>query len=217
MSQQELMPEPQSSKSSQESYQEQSQSQGRYSRSSTETYAQSYSKPQRSRTSNLPKADHPSTFEDSLPPYSYPAQDQTMFRQQPRPEQNTQWQQQEQNRQYGPAREVPTNAYQPYSQYNGQQQTPSWTQPQEHTIGSSRWVGMLLLVLVLLTSIPVVCSIGTIFIPILLFFYILPVMIAFSPIAFFILIPLFKVLGSEDHDKRWQRRQSARYDHSWWW
>jgi hypothetical protein len=215
MSQQELMPEPQSSRSSQKSYQ--AQSQGRQSWSSTETYAQSYSKPQRSRTSDLPKTDHPSTFEDSLPPYTYPAQDQTMFMQQPSPEQNTQWQQQERTREYGPTREIPTNAYQSYSQYNGQQQTPSWAQSQEHTINSSKWIGTLLLILVLLTSIPVLCSIGTIFLPVLLLFYLLPVIIAFSPVAIFVLIPLFRVLGSADHDNRWRRRQRARYDQSWWW
>jgi hypothetical protein len=212
MSQQELMPEPQSSKSSQELYKAQSQDR----QSSTETYAQSYSKPQQSR-GDLPKTDHPSTFEDSLPPYSYPAQDQIMFMQQPRPEQNTQWQQQKQTREYGPAREIPTNAYQSYSQYNGQQQTPSRVRPQEHTINSSKWIGMFLLVLVLLASIPVLCSIGTIFVPVLLAFYLLPVIIAFSPIAFFVLIPLFRVLGSTGHDNRWRRRQRARYDHSWWW
>ncbi len=212
MSQQELMPEPQSPKSSQKLYKAQSQDR----QSSTETYARSYSKPQQSR-GDLPKTDHPSTFEDSLPPYSYPAQDQIMFMQQPSPEQNTQWQYQEQTREYGPAREIPTNAYQSYSQYNGQQQAPSRVQPQEHTINSSKWIGMFLLVLVLLASIPVLCSIGTIFVPVLLAFYLLPVIIAFAPIAFFILIPLFRVLGSADHDNRWRRRQRARYDHSWWW
>ena len=212
MSQQELMPEPQSPKSSQKLYKVQNQDK----QSGTETYAQSYSKPQQSR-GDLPKTDHPSTFEDSLPPYSYPAQDQIMFMQQPSPEQNTQWQHQEQTREYGPTREIPTNAYQSYSQYNGQQQTPSRVQPQEHTINSSKWIGMFLLVLVLLASIPVLCSIGTIFVPVLLAFYLLPVIIAFAPIAFFILIPLFRVLGTADHDNRWRRRQRARYDHSWWW
>ena len=213
MSQQELMPEPQSSKSSQKLHQAQSQDR----QSCTETYAQPYSKRQRSRTSDLPKTDHPSTFEDSLPPYSYPAQDQTIFMQQPSPEQNAQRQQQEQNRECDPAREIPTNAYQSYSQYNGQQQTPSWAQSQEHTINSSKWIGTLLLVLVLLVSIPVLCSIGTIFVPILLLFYLFPIIIAFSPIALFVLIPLFRVLGSANHDNRWIRRQRARYDHSWWW
>ena len=46
MSQQELMPEPQSSKSSQKLYK--AQSHGR--QSSTETYAQPYSKPQQSKS-----------------------------------------------------------------------------------------------------------------------------------------------------------------------
>jgi hypothetical protein len=202
MSQQELMPEPQSSKKSQRT-----QNQGRQSQSGTETYAQPHSWSRRSRNSDLPKSDHPSTFEDSLPPYSYPAQDRTMFRQQVSSEQNTQQQYQERNRAAGTTRETPTSAYQSYSQYNPSQQIPWWTQPQEHTVDSSRWIGTLLLVLVLLVSIPVLCSIGTVFVSVVFMFSFLPVILAFAPIAFFLLIPLFRMLGSESRDHRWRQRR----------
>lgn len=121
MSQQELMPEPQSHQSSQESSQE------RQSWSGTEMNAQIYSWPQRSKTTNQPKSDHPATFEGSLPLHSYPAQDRTTSTQQSNSEQSTLWQQQAQPQDT----RTGTSAYQPYSQYNAPQQVP-WQTGQPH-------------------------------------------------------------------------------------
>src|SRR6266849_6024015 len=143
MSQQELMPEPRSSQSSQESYK--AQSQGRQSWSGAEIDGQPYNWSRRSKNSELPKSDHPSTFEDSLPPYSYPAQDQAMLTRESNPEPNTQRQQQARTHDASTGRGISTGAYQPYSQYNAQQQIPWWTQPQENTTDNSKWIGLLLL------------------------------------------------------------------------
>ena len=209
MSQQQLMPDPQSS---QASYQ--AQSQGRQSLSGIETDVRPYNWPQRSRGSDLPKSDHPSTFEDSLLPYSYPAQDQVTSTQQSNSEESTRWQQQA--RTYGASigRGTFTGTYQSYSQYNPQQQIPWWTQPQENTTDSSKWINILLLTLILLVSVPVLCSIGTAFVSIVFLFSLLPVLLAFAPIAFFLLIPLLRVLGPDSQDDRQQR---SSYDQSWWW
>jgi len=216
MSQQELMPEPQSSRSSQAS--RKTQSQGRQIWSGAEINAQIYNWPRQLKTTDLPKSDHPATFEDSLPPYSYPAQDQTMSTQQSNPEQSTQWQQQAKTQDARTAMGTSTGAYQSYSQYNAHQQAPWWTQPQENTIDTSKWIGLVLLVLVVLVSIPMLCSIGTVFVSVVFVFSLLPVILAFAPIAFFLLIPLLRVLGPQSHDNRLhQRRQRGRYDQSWWW
>jgi hypothetical protein len=212
MSQQELMPEPQSSQSSQESYK--MQSQDRQTWSGTEINAQIYSSPQRSKTTDLPKSDHPATFEDSLPLYSYPAQDRTILTQQSSPERSTQWQQQARPQDARTAR----GAYQPYSQYNAPQQVPYWTQPQDNSMDTSKWIGLVLLVLVLLVSIPALCSIGTVFISIVFVFSLLPVILAFAPIAFFLLIPLLRVLGPSNHNNKLRHgHHRNRYDQSWWW
>lgn len=211
MSQQELMPEPQSSRSTQASHKTQRQS--RHVWSGTEINAQIYNWPRQLKTTDLPKSDHPATFEDSLPPYSYPAQDQTMLTQESNPEQSTQWQQQARD-----AKTATTGAYQSYNQYNAHQQAPWWTQPQGNTTDTSKWIGLVLLVLVVLVSIPMLCSIGTVFVSVVFVFSLLPVILAFAPIAFFLLIPLLRVLGPESHDNRLQqRRQRGRYDQSWWW
>jgi len=212
MSQQELMPEPRSSQSSQESYK--AQSQGRQSWSGAEIDGQPYNWSRRSKNSELPKSDHPSTFEDSLPPYSYPAQDQAMLTRESNPEPNTQRQQQARTHDASTGRGISTGTYQPYSQYNPQQQIPWWTQPQENTTDNSKWIGLLLLALVLLVSVPVLCSIGTAFVSVVFVFSLLPVLLAFAPIAFFLLIPLLRVFSHESHN---ERRQRSRYDQSWWW
>jgi hypothetical protein len=204
MSQQELMPEPQSHQSSQAS------GRGRQSWSGTEIKAQIHSWPQRSKTTDLPKSDHPATFEDSLPQYRYPVQDQPTLMQQSSSEHSTQWQQQAQSQDAG----IGTSTYQPYSQYNAPQQVSWWTQPQENSMDISKWVGLALLVLVMLMSIPVLCSIGTVFVSIIFVFSLLPIIIAFAPIALFLLIPLLRAFGPDDHHHREQRN---RYEHSWWW
>jgi hypothetical protein len=210
MSQQELMPEPQSSQSS---FQEISKmpSQARQSSSSTEVHAQISSRPHRPKMTDLPKSDHPATFEDSLPLYSYPAQDQPMLTQQSNAEQSGRWQQQTQVQDSRIAR----GAYQPYSQYNAPNQVPRWTQPQNNSMDTSKWIGLVFLALVVLVSIPMLCSLGTVFVTIVLTFSLLPIILSFAPIVFFLLIPLINELSADNHDDR--RRHSSGYDHSWWW
>lgn len=210
MSQQELMPEPQSSRSSQESYM--TQSQDRQSWLDAEINEQISNRPRRSNITDLPKSDHPATFEDSLPPYSYPAQNQPMVTQRSTTEQSNQWQQQAQP----PYTRTAWGTYQPYNQYNPQQQVPRWNQPQDSSMGTSRWIGLVLLALILLVSIPMLCSIGAIFVSIVFVFSLLPVIFAFAPIAFFLLIPLLRVLGPNHHHRLHHRHSRNRYDHAWW-
>lgn len=200
------MPEPQSSQELSKA-----QSQGKQSLSGADMRLHPHNWPRRSSTIDLPKSDHPSTFEDSLPPYSYPAQGQTMATQQSYTEHNFQWQQ----RAPSISRNTFAGSYQPYSQYNPPQQVPSWTPSSEKTIDISKWIGVLLLVIFLLVSLPVLCSLGTVFISVVFVFSFLPVLVALAPIAFFILIPLLRIFGSHDHHNRW--RQRGRYERSWWW
>lgn len=200
------MPEPQSS---QESYK--AQSQGKQSWSGAEMHLHPYNWARRSRTTDLPKSDHPSTFEDSLPPYSYPAQDQTMSTRQSYTEQNSQWQQ----RDASTIRNTFAGSYQSYSQYNPPQQVPGRAQSSENTVDISKWIGILLLVIFLLVSMPMLCSIGTVFIGIIFVFSFLPVLVALAPVAFFLLILLLRIFGSHGHNNRW--RQRGRYGRSWWW
>jgi hypothetical protein len=195
MSQQELMPEPQSS-------------QGEQSWSGAEIQAHISHQSRRSKTSDQPKSDHPATFEDSLPPYSYPAQDRPTVTQQSSFEQSRQWQQQARPQDTRTAR----GNYQPYNQYNASQQIPWWAQSQGHTMDTSKWIGLVLLTLVVLVSIPTLCSIGTVFISLVFVFSILPVVLAFAPIAIFLLIPMFRALGRahDNHTMRYRHYQSRR-------
>jgi hypothetical protein len=213
MSQQELMPEPQSSQLSQESYE--AQSQDRQPLSGTRINAQPYSWPRQPRDNNLPKSDHPSTFEDSLPPYSYPAQDQAMSTQQPNSKQNVQWQQQVQTADINTSRSTFKGAYQSYSQYKVQYQAPWWARAQEKPMDTSRWIGLLVLVVILMVGIPMLCSIGTVLASVLFAFSLLPVILALAPVVLFL---VFSVLSPENHNNRRHRRHHrSRYDQSWWW
>jgi hypothetical protein len=206
MSQQELMPEPQSSQEFSKA-----QSQGKQSWSGTDMGLRPSNWPRRSKTTDLPKSDHPSTFENSLPPYSYPAQGQTMSTQQSYTEQTFQWQQHDASTSWN----IFTDSYPSYNQYNPPQQVPAWTQSPENTIDISKWIGILLLVVFLLVSIPVLCSLGTFFISVVFVFSFLPVLVTLAPVAFLLLIPLSRIFGSHGKYTRWQQR--GRYERSWWW
>src|ERR1700737_3472937 len=98
------------------------------------------------KSGNLPKNEHPSTFEDSIPPYSYAAQDAL-----PPPQEQQQEQEkatyyssgqgkQSQQQQAGPQRSTFQYGYRPYTNYNTQSQVPPWARPQRHNRRVFRWV-----------------------------------------------------------------------------
>lgn len=204
MSQQELMPEPQSSRAS-----DTRQSQKKQPWSGMHLYP--YNWPHRSKIADSPKSDHPSTFEESLPPYSYPAQDQHLASRWSPSEQSFQWQQRD-------AAKTRTNnftgSYPIYSYYNSPHYVPRWTPSSDKSIKLSKWIGILLLVTFLLFSLPVVCSLGTFFVSIVFVFSFLPVLVALTPVIFFLLIPLLRIFGAQGQQKRW--RQQNHYERSWW-
>ena len=103
----------------------------------------------RSESNDGPKDEHPSTFEDSIPPYSYQAQSSTFNDQQASVE--------------GVGREGPRpqdgggseQRYRPsYNQYNPQWQVPSWARPQRHKGNKVvRWIVLIVLALLLIKPI----------------------------------------------------------------
>ncbi len=215
MSQQDYMPEPQSFQSSSPMHEWPSQDGQSLFGAQRDGHAYHWSP--RSRMSDMPKSEHPSTFEDSLPAYSYPAQDQARVMHHPTSEQHTRWQQQIRTDDPGTARSNPTkDTYQSYSQYNAHQQVPQWAPLYEHSRSISKWIGILLLIFILLISMPIVCSIGTVFVSLFLLFSLLPVILFFAPIALLLLGPLFRASHPHTHHQRWRwRPHRSRYDRSW--
>ncbi len=169
MSQQQLVPEPQDG-----------DSQG-----SEETYKRPY---KAARSSNMPKDEHPSTFEETIPPYSYRAQDR-VTRNTPDPgsgahlrETNAQ-ERQSRRRRFSPDGDALENGYQPYRQQQRMYgQVPSWARPQQHKNKHLlRWIITLALVIIFIK--PLIILVGGIFFA------------GLTVLGFIILIPLI-VLGA---------------------
>ena len=167
MSQQQLVPEPQDG-----------DSQG-----SEEIYKRPY---KAARSSNMPKDEHPSTFEETIPPYSYRAQDRVTHNT-PDPgsgahlhETNAQ-ERQSRRRRFSPDGDALESGYQPYRQQQRMYgQVPSWARPQQHKNKHLlRWIITLALVIIFIK--PLVILVGGLFFA------------GLTVLGFIILIPLIIV------------------------
>ncbi len=171
MSQQQLVPEPQDGSSS-----------------SSQGNEEIYKRPYKSaRSSNMPKDEHPSTFEETIPPYSYRAQDR-VTQNTPEPANRAHFyetnasERQSRRRRFSPDGDALENGYQPYRQQQRMRsQVPSWARPQQHKNRHLlRWIILLVLVIVFIK--PLIILIGGLFLA------------GLTVIGFIILIPLI-VLG----------------------
>lgn len=170
MSQQELVPEPQdgSTTAAQEN---------------EEIYQRPY-KAGRARNA-MPKEEHPSTFEETIPPYSYRAQDR-VTQNTPDPAHGAHFhetnarERQSRRRRFSPDGDSLENGYRPYQQQQSSQ-VPSWArpQPQKHS-HFLRWLVLIVLAIVLIK--PFLVLIGALFLA------------GLTVLAFIILIP-FIILG----------------------
>ena len=142
MSQQQLVPEPQDGNSS-----------------DTQGSEEIYKRPYKSaRSKNMPKDEHPSTFEETIPPHSYRAQDR-VTQNTPDPlsgahfHETNAHERQSRRRRFSPDGDALENGYQPYRQqqqrvYN---QVPPWARPQQHRSRRVlRWIVLFVLALVLI-------------------------------------------------------------------
>jgi hypothetical protein len=161
-----------------------------------------------------PKSDHPSTFEDFLPPFSYPAQDLSRSSQQANTG-NSEFRENQESKQSSRQNSHRQNSYQYGYQYTFRS-VPWWAQaPRERTMSLPSWMGFLIITFILLMAVPLLFSIGAFLITLFFFLSLLPVFIIFAPIAIFVLIPLIRILGT---DERYESTRSRRsYSQSWWW
>ena len=146
-----------------------------------ELYEQPY-KAKPSKTRDMPKSEHPSTYEDSIPPYSYRAQDKVSYMQQPAyPERRVQTRQQ-------------------------RQQVPAWARPQHNAWPILRWIVFILLGLVLIKSLPLIIVIVVALIGVAAFAILLPFLILLGillALAAMVLLVL-AVLGVPLSPRRWR-------------
>jgi hypothetical protein len=76
-----------------------------------------------------PKSEHPSTYDESIPPLSYHAQDQRQTSSSSPPQARVSL---EATHKTSPDGTTPQTAYRPYSQYTGSWQVPPWARPQQN-------------------------------------------------------------------------------------
>ena len=118
---------------SQQEFAHEPQGQSEQSSEREEIYAQPYYWSTKPKSGGILKDEHPSTFEESIPPYSYPAQDSAGYRQQRDNIVDSEpAQKQRQQQQFSPDGDAFEQGYRPYAQYNRWRQVPPWAQPQRH-------------------------------------------------------------------------------------
>ena len=155
-----------------------------------EIYAQQpYYWSTKSTRGDEPKDEHPSTFEDSIPPYSYQAQEHDSARQSERVVDAD-----------APVREQPQQQ-RSQRQYQAYWQVPSWARPQQHQGNKVlRWLILIILAVVLIKPIIVLVTIilgaiglavGVALLAILLpIFILLAILLAFAAMALIFLAML---------------------------
>jgi len=192
MDQQEFMPESQLSESLQRS--SEAQSQDGQALSDNEGDVQFYNQSQQPEARDIPESNPPSTCENSPPSDNSCMQDQTELIQQPNSEQNTQW---KQNVDLLPGLGSISD-----KEINIEQNK----QPiqKDHI---STWIGLLLLLLVLLVTIPLVYSAGTALVRVFFVISLLPLILAFGSIVIFLMIALLRLLRTRIRQQSTGKRQ----------
>ncbi|MBV8694006.1 MAG: hypothetical protein JO125_15840 [Chloroflexi bacterium] len=141
----------------------------------------------KSEAGKMPKTDHPLSYEETIPPYSYQAQDRAEHI----------YTQQEEVRQ-----DIPQYGSRPYNMQPPQwQQVPPWARPQRNKKGMLRWIVLIVLGLLLIKPLLILVGILLASVGIVLFVVLLPILIIFGillAIAVTILIVL-AVLGMPLH------------------
>jgi hypothetical protein len=174
MSQQQLVPEPQDGSE----------------HGGNEEIYQQYYKVAKSKSGGVPKDEHPSTFEASIPPYSYRAQDTATHAYNSadpaytaHPHEIDARARQYRRQRFSPDGDALENGYRPYQQQQRMQyQVPSWARPQQHNGPHVlRWLVLIVLGIVFIKLVLVL--IGALF------------LVGLGVLAFIILIPLI-VIGA---------------------
>ncbi len=127
----------------------QSQEYNKQSQSEEKGYAQP--RTQKKRTGAMPKYEHPSTYDEGIPPYSYQAQDTARAQQEQQARQETRETRESRTRQQGfsPDGDRFETGYRPY-QNMWQRQAPSWARSQVRARGLGRTIFLVIIALLLL-------------------------------------------------------------------
>jgi hypothetical protein len=173
----------------------------------------------KSKTSDVPKNEHPSTYEELMPPYSYQAQDSTPYlSQQKNSAYRANTRQQRSHWEFdGDAFE---QGYRPYSAYTMQWQVPAWARPQhnnKHTLRTAIFLvlGVLLIVPILKVMVFLLAGIAVLFGVALFAIILLGIALAFLVVFVSIAFLLFAALGG-GRVRPWRRPNFRPWQRSPW-
>lgn len=165
---------------------------------------QSFYRSNKGKGGDLPKNDHPSTFEEFVPPYRYQAQDGPSRR---ATKADRRQQEQRTRRGLSPDGDALENGYHPERQAHVYQ-VPPWARPQHNNRGVLRWViGIFILILLIK---PILMLLGFLFVAlagITIIALIIPLLIfLFLFIMFFVLaIVIFFMFVRRSRNRTWRR------------
>jgi hypothetical protein len=116
----------------------------------SEIQAQPYYWPTRAKTGDVPKNEHPSTYEEAIPPYSYRAQESASSI---RRQENRAYRTNARQQRSDTGADAFEQGYRPYTAYNIQWQVPWWARPQDNTGNGLRTAVFVVLGLLLIVPI----------------------------------------------------------------
>ena len=156
---------------------------------------QSYRYKAARRSGNMPKEDHPATFEETVPPYSYPAQDRVTYRRENGRQESRTYQRQRQRLRTDEDGDAFEMGYRPYQQYR-YRQVPPWARPQRHQrVHIWRWLIVIVLILLAIKILPLVALGIVALLGVFTFILLLPLIILFGLLAVVFLIALLAWLS----------------------
>lgn len=155
----------------------------------------------KAKTTEMPKNDHPTTFEQSIPPYAYPAQDNVRAREQREQQQASarQGPAMRADQHFSPDGDAMEHGYRPFNRYNNSgYHAPTWARPPRR-FGSKpvRLLVLILLGVALLHAAPAIIAVMFAFVGVLALAIILPFVIIFAAVIAFAVLVLIvlKSLG----------------------
>jgi hypothetical protein len=191
MSQQELVPEPQWERDN----------------GYKNAQEQAYYRSPRAKGNSLPKEEHPSTFEDSVPPYVYRAQDTPQTTQQ----QRSASREKDDSAQRSRSRPGAESSYYRTRSQRQHFASPTWTRTQRSRNPIWRWLVIVLLIAAAIHFFPVILAVVLTIVGVVAFALLLPVLIAVAiVIGFAILVIIILSLLGVPLRAWWPRRRSLR-------
>ncbi|HTK09726.1 MAG TPA: hypothetical protein VL485_21320 [Ktedonobacteraceae bacterium] len=137
------------------------------------------------KTGDVTKNEHPSAYEEELPPYSYPAQNHRTVNKEREESADKQETRQRAQQHFSPDGDAMEYGYRP-------RQAPPWARPQpqrkRHVLS---WVLMIILIILLIKMIPLLAAIIFALLGIGLFLVLLPILIVLVFVAIFAGLVLF--------------------------